>query len=78
MNLVDLNSDKIIRTMSCKLSVCNSLMTIVEETFTDGEYSILAYDELGDIWEEKFTNSELKALEIQEKLYNKYTKNITR
>ena len=56
-----------------KLNSINSLTIEIEENFSD-QFSILAYDEEGEIWIEKFEETIESAKVVAEKLYKKLTK----
>jgi hypothetical protein len=56
-----------------KLNSINSLTIEIEENFSD-QFSILAYDEEGEIWIEKFEKTIESAKVVAEKLYKKLTK----
>ena len=56
-----------------KLNSINTLTIVIEEAFNDN-FSILAHDEEGEIWIEKFANNLEQAKLTAEKLYNKIIK----
>jgi hypothetical protein len=58
---------------SQKLNSINTLTIVIEESFNDN-FSILAHDEEGGIWIEKFADNLEQAKITAEKLYNKITK----
>ena len=53
-----------------KLNSINTLTILIEEAFNDN-FSILAHDEEGEIWVEKFSKNLEDSKLIAEKLYNK-------
>jgi hypothetical protein len=59
-----------------KISTINSLTIEIEKDFTDS-YSILAFDEEGLFWIEKFADTFEQAEKIADKLEKKFTKPFT-
>ncbi len=57
-----------------KLSVCNTLTVGVEMDFND-QYSIVAHDELGDFFIERFTSHLEEVQRIADKLHGDIVKN---
>lgn len=60
--------DKVIIYKFVKLNSINNLTIEIEESFNDN-FSILAYDQEGGIWVEKFAKTLNEAKLIAEKLY---------
>lgn len=53
-----------------KTSVINTLYVTIENTFNN-DFSILANDDMGDIWQEKFAPTYEQAMIIATKMHNK-------
>jgi len=51
-----------------KVNLINTITCEIEKTFMNN-FSILVYDEEGDVWIEKFADTYLKATEIADKLF---------
>jgi hypothetical protein len=51
-----------------KVNSINTITCEIEQTFMNN-FSILIYDEEGEIWIEKFADNYLQSLEIAEKLF---------
>lgn len=56
----------------------NTITCVIEETYNDGEYSVLIFDDYssseGGIWVEKFAKTYNEATQIADRLFSKYTK----
>ena len=55
------------------LNKINTLTVEVEQTFRNN-YSIIAYDELGGVWQERFADTYEQAIQKANKLHDKIKK----